>query len=519
MAVSPQPSPLERAFTGFGVLWAASAIFNNLVRFDLRAGADVFALQAATIAAAFALLVRPSSLGRFLLLAATYAAAAWVALPQANNHGILILVLHLAVLCAWVGLAARRRRLPERAELYRVFVPVARASLVALYFWATIHKLNSGFLAPAISCASTELTKLRELSVFGVSLDFFPAGDLARVSAIWGTIAIEGAIPLLLLSSRTRTAGVALAALFHLLLGLSYAAFSAMLYALLALFLPLAFWTELERAWQRSPTRRLLVASRLPRVWPYLRAMLDAAALVFLAWALAVAAELPFTRTLPGPAAPDALLFPSFWLAWGGTLAGVFATIVVARRPRPGADELAVVPRGALALFVLAVFLNGLAPYVGLKSTLSYAMYSNLRTEDGGTNHLFLPASLQVFDHQRDLVTIHASSDPVLDALSRPSWAGAPGNPTFVTFIRPSHEQLAGPPPSWKLPYLALRQRVTELARAGETGIYLVYERGGAVHRVARAEEDPELASLPYLPRKLLRLRAVPSIEAGCCMW
>ena len=48
-------------------------------------------------------------------------------------------------------------------------------------------------------------------------------------------------------------------------------------------------------------------------------------------------------------------------------------------------------------------FAVGLAPHVGLKNVQSYAMFSNLHTGRGASNHLFVPASWQVFDYQKDL--------------------------------------------------------------------------------------------------------------------
>ena len=52
------------------------------------------------------------------------------------------------------------------------------------------------------------------------------------------------------------------------------------------------------------------------------------------------------------------------------------------------------------------LILNGLCPYLGLKTQTSFAMYSNLRTEGGISNHLFIPNSLQLTGWPRDLVEI-----------------------------------------------------------------------------------------------------------------
>ena len=60
-----------------------------------------------------------------------------------------------------------------------------------------------------------------------------------------------------------------------------------------------------------------------------------------------------------------------------------------------------------------------LSPYVGLKTTASLTMYSNLRTEGDRWNHLVLPEAMQVFGFQDDLVTIIRTDDPKLAELAR----------------------------------------------------------------------------------------------------
>jgi hypothetical protein len=75
------------------------------------------------------------------------------------------------------------------------------------------------------------------------------------------------------------------------------------------------------------------------------------------------------------------------------------------------------------------------------------------------------------------------------------------------------------PAPTWRLPYIALRRRITELAHSGEENVRLVYERNGIVHRFDRAETDTELATLGWFPRKFLLLRAVPDTDRGYCLW
>ena len=69
-------------------------------------------------------------------------------------------------------------------------------------------------------------------------------------------------------------------------------------------------------------------------------------------------------------------------------------------------------PHWSLMTVPVVVFFNGLSPYFGLKTENSFAMFSNLRTEGGVTNHFIVPADLQVFDFQKAVVEVVSSSDP-----------------------------------------------------------------------------------------------------------
>jgi hypothetical protein len=102
------------------------------------------------------------------------------------------------------------------------------------------------------------------------------------------------------------------------------------------------------------------------------------------------------------------------WLALYGSLGPALALAIGF-----GGIRFAPVPAGwwrrpALALAPVLVFLNGLSPYLGLKTEHSWAMFSNLQTEGGHWNHLFMPQSMQVFSFQDDLVRVVRSSDPYL---------------------------------------------------------------------------------------------------------
>src|SRR3972149_1433923 len=72
-----------------------------------------------------------------------------------------------------------------------------------------------------------------------------------------------------------------------------------------------------------------------------------------------------------------------------------------------------------LLIFPAIVFLNGLLPYIGLKNIQVFAMFSNLQTEGGKTNHLLIPSSFQLFNNLEDLVSIKRSNNKALNQFSQ----------------------------------------------------------------------------------------------------
>ena len=58
--------------------------------------------------------------------------------------------------------------------------------------------------------------------------------------------------------------------------------------------------------------------------------------------------------------------------------------------------------------------LNGMSPYLGLKTETSFSMFSNLRTEGKQPNHLFVPSWIKLTALQDDLVEVSASDNRVL---------------------------------------------------------------------------------------------------------
>jgi len=132
------------------------------------------------------------------------------------------------------------------------------------------------------------------------------------------------------------------------------------------------------------------------------------------------------------------------------------------------------------------VILNGLSPYLGLKTQSDFTMYSNLQTEAGHWNHELLPEGMRVFHFQDHLVRIVASSDPEL-------------------------AEAADRDREWVL--FALRDWANDHPDAS-----LTYELDGTVHTAPHVGDDPVLGDAPNpVLSKLFLFRDVPPASGNSC--
>ncbi len=459
--VEEWPSVKDDRYPLFAVLYAGAAILEQAqmgTAFGANAGT-------AALVAAVATLFFPRSVLALAALVLAQTAHFAIAMPDIPNAGLLHLALGLAALPLLVARTARGS--VDGPAWLEGFAPVVRVGVLVVYFWATWHKLNWDFFDPANSCAVALYAKVRW------GLRFLPLPRAASIAwpLIIATIVVEGGIPALLISRRTRHLGLVLALAFHFVLGFgTFYAFSATKVAVLALFVsPRATGSGLRlRTWRVIVLVAILVAvgMRLGYSWH---------------------AERSILANLAGVRAIGNQFGQRLWWAYLPLLVVAIPVLLRAGDARPARELFAHRPRILLALPVV-LFLNGATPYLGLKTEYSFAMYSNLRTEGGATNH-FVPFQLELSDLQRDLVEIVESSHGRLHALAASRQA---------------------------LPFAELRRRVGKaLATGGDFSI--VYSRGGRRFVVPSAAADPVLgAPLGLVERKLLRFRSIPFENAGC---
>ena len=325
--------------------------------------------------------------------------------PFVVNHILLETIINLTVLVAiaWTCLTWQQgvRDAGFRNQVFDRFAPVIRAALVAVYYFALLSKLNGDFFDLDVSCAST---------MFGDLVRRFPVvpdTEGIRTTALWATVGVEAALPLLLTFRRSRWLGITLGLSFHFVLGMiGHRTFSALAYAAYSLFCmtPLTQWFG-----------HVLQGVRARRSPNQIRLSLGVCRVMFVVLAVfLVAPELAAGRWGSRP-----VWF--YWIFWSlGTGFTYFVAIVWDwTRLRSPSRTVPVLSNGLVWLVVCLVVVNGLAPYIGLKTQTSFTMYSNLRTETAN-NHFFMPTLRPVSRMISSLSTIATfrSFNPMSIAIS-----------------------------------------------------------------------------------------------------
>jgi hypothetical protein len=462
-ALSP-PAPAPAAFHVFAWLWAAGMV-SHMASYSEPLRPETAAMFALSVFVLF----RPTATTALLALLATHLLYVCERMPRVPNHSLLAAIVDLTILTSALACAWKRRTWRiELRDLYESFAPVVRIELLVLYFFVVFHKLNHGFFDAEVSCGTAKYFRLAH------GYPFLPTGDWVRPWSIYLTILVEAAIPLMLVLRPLRLVGLLLAFAFHFTLAMDPGDvvfnFSAILLALFSLFLPHDFPAALSATLE--PLRRAWRADGLSR---RLRLTVQTAARLSVAMLLAA---LVFRHAIATRLTSEAAR--GVWVVYSVLIFAAFGVTFLRDRFRfESAWELLRMRSWGLAIFPALLVANGLMPYLGGKTEGSFAMFSNLRTEGGYSNHLLMPIWLQVWDYQRDLVTIRSTSIPKVQRMANQGF-------------------------QWT--YFELRALIRRHPSAS-----IVYERNGVVASWKGARSDPDLTrpEKPFL-RKFFWFRPVP---------
>ena len=236
---------------------------------------------------------------------------------------------------------------------------------------------------------------------------------IGKYLAIWSTFIVEAIAIVSLYWKRYFAIGLLLALMFHFVIPISvyswYMDFSSLVLALYILSVPrevsAQFYDRCARLFRLLRDRFGLVGQALPFG-------------IVIAVTVAVVAVLASFSSRPSIAPSHAYqsVWVLMWVVYGGVTMLLLADAALSHLPWRGPTG----PRRPLWLYAVpaVLFVISAAPYVGLRTEASIAMFSNLHTEGGITNHLVITQPWDLFPYQREVAMIKASSDPDLQAFA-----------------------------------------------------------------------------------------------------
>lgn len=474
LRASDDSAAAPSALALFAILWGTAAVFHVLGPSGRSTGlvSDPTALgttHAALAASGLWLIACPRGRLPLATVALLGLAAAWQEAPILGNHWWLASCVNVAILLAL--LIGSRGGGFDDERFRHAALPAARLCLLGFYPFAAFAKLNEAFFDTNVSCAAVFFDETA--ASYGFSTPIAVGADgLANLVPI-ATAATELTIPLLLLNRRTRSLGVFIGLVFHSVIALDqehlFIDFSAVLLALFVLFLPAGF--------SRAATGLLADRAR-----PYLIGWL----LLVVGVLIVVWSHRSSPTEFTDVAGPMLAWFP----ADAALLLGVVLWLVRGKGVREARVwrplRLPTPDRAVMVLVPVFVALNGLAPYLEVRTAFSYTMYANLRMVDGESNHVLVRSSLPVLERQEGLVTVIRTDDPGLRPYVRNGYA---------------------------LPWDSFRAYV-----ADHPGTTVRFERNGTTTTLGPGErERARLGAPPLLVEKFLPLRAVDQRDPPRC--
>lgn len=435
-----------RRLRAFSIGWSFATAFDQFY------GGHWLASPLDTLVTVTAIVCTLAPDGRLLFtgLAVSHIAVVVTRLPDVSNH---LLFAAIVELCFLFSVLAVRR---FDARLDRAFVPVGRSALVLLYAVALLHKLNTDFLFNAQQSCAVDLyhSLARELHVLP------PLGyDWMKAATVIAVIASEAAIPVLLSVSRASRFGLLWSGLFHAPLIMINPDFTVFVYAADTLFFPPQVFADDRLA------RPGLVTLFRGMSWPAALGTTVAIAGVFdlspVAWRRVLSTLLVLI-----------VVVPFFW----------FIHRILRDRLTDSRRPFALGSLATLQAAPLLVLLGlGLSPYVGLRTDGSFSMFSNLRTEGGTTNHLFMPR-WHLFAYEDDLVEVTRTTSLDLERFSR----------------------------GRRLVFVSFANYLRDAVRRGEDFEVDYLRNGGQMDAVASLKAlAPELDRASFVERRLLAFRPV----------
>jgi len=515
---------VSSAFTVFAFLFAWAQLFDYSAAvatiFDFSTNYyDIdYCFTVAICLTAVWVILNPSSLYRSIFLFVFVIVGTIIRMPISPNHVVFEVIVLISILTCFVYMKLKEKSSFTKTKFYEAFAPVVRLEVIVLYFWAAIHKINTGFFDKDISCATIQLFNVKDV------LPIMPTPDWFIFINPYLTLLTESSIPILLIIPKTRILGLIIAIIFHFILGFIYTGFTILVYSFLSLFIPSSSYDRIKQTFNQLTDKFSQMLSKFSNYKNWKKTRLDS----FITQSIFLIAIFLLLKVFirGDPEKFYLLSEQGLYIIFFFVLCFTFFYFVIIRVRKLGIEQwVTLIPKTKwLLIFPALVFINGSLPQIGLKNIQAIAMFSNLRTEGGKSNHLFIPSTFQLSNNLKDLVTIKGANVMDLNKFSGFS-SKRPLRGTSVTLPRSYIKYMEDNNKDYrerfeyKVPFVLLQNLVTGLAKEGQKDIKLEYERDGEILYTRNAEVDPVLSKASIFQRKFISQRAVPDDDRGLCMW
>ncbi len=390
----------------FAVMWGMAMMLSMASQVPVLRGDEGVLHQGlawATLASAGLLVMNPRRTPLLLLVSGLMVAFYLLRMPVSSNNQTIAIHMNVAIIIALGAQAFRGSGGPADREFpYEQLRVVARSLLAVMYFYGIFHKINTGFFDPDQSCATALYVPLTQ--PFGLDDSI-----VGRYLAIASTFIIETIAIVCLYWRRFFWFGLLVSLPFHYVIPISgfswYMDFSSLVFALYMLSIP-------REAASGLYATGVWLVRRVPRLRPGLSAIVILAAFCAIVGTLVlVAAQFYY------PDRQLKLLWHSVWLlvwaAFGGVAMLLIIRAALLEHPYsvPAGNRL---QRWWVYAIPTVLFVGSASPYLGLKTESSIAMFSNLHTEGGVSNHLLFPEPPYLFDYQANVARIIDTNNEAL---------------------------------------------------------------------------------------------------------
>jgi hypothetical protein len=377
-----------------------------------------------------------------------------VQFPDLANHSNLSFFVFLLLLLPQVKLTLLSREIE-----YHDIIKTLRLCLVTLYFFTIFHKLNWDFINPTVSCANDKLRDYLEL----IPPQWDSLYSWAETLIPFLGLSTEAIIPMALIIPRFRNFGILFVIILHFVLApMGFTDFSSLALAMAWTFVqPHSSHELVWRHFQYLSALCLLIVFGLaPSRFPNRIETHEILEGALFAWAY----------------------IPFLYLYYRGHV-----DLSVLRLPK----------NPLLVIFVALFFFFGFNNYLGLRTSGTFSMFSNLVTEGDHSNHMLLGSNpFKIWGFQEDVVEIVAVT------------------PAVQGFYRHM------PYPGQLIPKVEFVKILEALKKWPWTDVRMKVIYQGKTFATERAGKDPHFVfRAPWYQKKLMLFRAIQKQGPQKCSW